>query len=377
MNTYEQFNVYFVKGNGCWLTDENGKNYLDFFSGIAVNSLGHNHPAIVDAITKQARKVIHLSNIYPNQNAILVAEMINKLINIDENGKLFFCNSGAEAVECAIKLVKATKKEGIIVSCVNSFHGRTIGALSITGQGKKTDKFKPLLPNIEFVTYSDTNELKKIFSQDVSAVFVEPIQGEGGVIEPDENYLKQVYELCQKHNALMVVDEIQTGLGRCGKWFCFQYDDIKPDIITVAKALGNGFPVGACWAKEVVAKNFYPGDHGSTFGGQPLQMAVAKATIETLVDLNAPEKALTQGEFLKDELLKLDGVAGVSGKGLLLGVKLEKPIAKNLSKALLEKGLLVNAVKEDIIRIAPPLIISKNEIDHGISCLKEALKELK
>jgi len=376
MPTYSPFDVTLIRGEGCWVYDSNNKKYLDFFSGIAVNSLGHSHPLVVKAISEQAAKLIHVSNIYKNEYSEKVAEILNALIAVDENGMVFFTNSGTEAVECALKLVRATKGPLKVVSCINSFHGRSYGALSLTGQDKKAAKFEPLLQNISKVPYGDINALEKEFYDGVAGVFLEPIQGEGGIIEPPNGYLKAVYELCKANNALMAVDEIQTGLGRSGKWFCFQYEDVAPDLVMIAKPLANGYPAGACWAKKEVALNFSVGDHGSTFAGQPLALAAAKATLEALIELNAPLRAQQMGNYLINGLSKVPKVKKVRGRAMLIGLILNDPISKEVSLKALNEGLLINSLRDDVIRIAPPLIITKEEIDLGIEILNKVLGEL-
>ena len=378
MNTYKTWEVTFVRGEGSYLYDDKGNEYLDFLSGIAVTTLGHANKSVVDAITTQASKLSHVSNLFGNELAGKTAKLIDLLIGggTDQaGGQVFFANSGAEANECAIKLVRKFMLDRyIVLSAWGSFHGRTLATLHATGQPEKHEPFQPLPDGFIHVSYNDYDELLKLMNGKVGAVFLEPIQGENGVIVPDRGYLKEVETLCRKYDALLIVDEIQTGLGRTGSWFSFQEEDISPDIVTIAKALGNGMPIGCCWAKKEVASAFKPGDHGSTFGGQPLALSAALATLNELIALEAPKRAKELGEVLKSKLQKIHGVKAIRGNGLLIAVEIDGDYANNVYKKALENGLVVNAVRPNAIRLEPPLTISVDEIEEGVKRLELAIK---
>ena len=379
MRTYAEPPVTFVRGQGTLLFDADGRQYLDFITGLAVVSLGHAHPAVADAVAEQARTLSHVSNLYGNTLAPEVARTIDRLINGgtgQAGGQVFFANSGAEANECALKLARRWAGGGrhVVVSADNSFHGRTLATLTATGQPEKQAPFHPLPSGFVHVPYDDVAALDEALdAETVAGVLLEPLQGEGGVMVPSSDYLGAVRALCTERNALLMLDEIQTGLGRTGHWFAFQAQGLEPDVVTMAKALGNGMPVGACWARAEVAAAFGPGDHGSTFGGQPLALAAARATLAVMEAEDVCGRARLAGARLAQGLRRLPGVVSVRGAGLLLAAQLDAPVAKEATARALESGLLVNAVLPDAIRTAPPLLVSTEEIDTAIEILDAAL----
>ncbi len=391
MPTYSPDDVCFVKGEGSWLYDDNNKAYLDFLSGIAVTSLGHNFKPVTDAIKDQAENLLHVSNLFKNNLSNKLAKTIGALINgihgfdeiADEGnvdyGKVFFCNSGAEANECAIKLVRKIKGSHAhkIISMENSFHGRTLATLAATGQKAKQVPFEPLPPDFVQVRYDDINAVADQIDSATAAVLVEPIQGEAGVIEPSQSYIKELSDLCSKSGVLLIVDEIQTGLGRCGSWFKFQDSEILPDIVTSAKSLANGVPIGACWAKTEIADEFHPGDHGTTFGGQLLACRASLATLEALISMNAPKQTKRLGEMIKDKLKDFPEIQLIRGDGLLLGIVLRDLDAKQVQLNALRHGLIVNAPRPDTIRIAPSFLISEIEIDTFLIKFGQAIHDTK
>ena len=360
-----------IKGKGTYLVDENGKRYLDFIGGIATNVLGHSHPVFIKAIKEQSNQVAHVSNLYANPISLKLAGKLIELTGMTD-ARVFFCNSGTEANEAALKLSRKTGRTRI-VSTIGSFHGRTIGALSITGQTDKRKPFLPLLDKVKYVPFGDINAIRKAISNKTAMVIVEPIQGENGVIMPPAGYLKAIRELCDLTGALFVIDAIQTGMGRTGFWFGFEHEEITPDVITLAKGLGGGLPLGAMIALGSAAELFKPGEHGSTFGGNPISCAAGLAAINEIEKRSLNEKALELGEFLKRELLEIEGVSEVRGRGLLIGIGLEKPWAKEIANFLMAKGVLVNAPNENTIRIAPPLIITKKEASKFVKIFSEVM----
>ena len=370
--SYGTPNINIVSGRGCYLTADNKKRYLDFIGGIATNVLGHAHPAIIKAVRKQIGIVAHVSNLYANPISL---ELAKKLIEMtgDPEARVFFCNSGAEANEAALKLSRKTGRTRI-VSTSGSFHGRTMGALSLTGQAGKRDLFAPIIEKVKYVPYGDSSAMRKAISRKTAMVIVEPIQGENGVITPPAGYLKAIREICDETGTLFVIDAIQTGMGRTGFWFGYEHEEIKPDVITVAKGLGGGLPLGAMIALGAAAKLFQPGEHGSTFGGNPVSCAAGLAAISEIEQKSLNEKALVLGEFLKSEIIKIDGVAEVRGRGLLIGIGLDKPWAKEIANFLLAKGVLVNAPNDHTIRIAPPLIVTKKDCDKFIKIFNEVMQ---
>ncbi len=379
MPTYKSAPVRFVSGSGTRLTDSTGKVYLDFLSGIAVTSLGHAHPALAAALSQQASTLWHVSNLFENGINEEVADLIDTAIGdgTPVGGKVFFANSGAEANECAIKLARRWGGHGrfAVVSAYGSFHGRTLATLHATGQPSKHEPFAPMPEGFRHVAYGDLDALDKaVDARSVCAVLLEPIEGESGVIVPPAGYLRAVRELCDERGVLMMLDEIQTGLCRTGRWFAFQHEGVAPDVVTIAKALGNGMPTGACWAKAEVAEVFQAGDHGSTFGGQPLAMSAARATLQTMQAINAPGLAKANGARLMAGLRAIPGVRDVRGAGLLIGVVLESGIdAPSVVAQALEEGLIVNAPASDVIRLAPPLVVSESDCDEAIATLAKVI----
>ncbi len=381
MSTYSRIPIAIEKGFGCRLWDISGKEYIDFVAGIAVCNMGHCHPKVVDALIKQAQKLFHVSNLYYTKPQAKLAAWLTERSFAD---RVFFCNSGAEANEAAIKLARrffrerGEKKRFRIISALMSFHGRTMATLSATGQDKIKHGFDPLLEGFDFVPFNDIRAIEKILGPDHCAVLLEPVQGEGGVVCPDPYYLKAVRELCDKTGTLLILDEIQTGLGRTGKLFAHEHFSIKPDIMTLAKALGNGLPIGATLATEKVARGFGPGAHASTFGGTPIITAAALATLRALEEEGAAENAANLGNYFKDRLILLKErynhlIKDVRGMGLLIGMELDAP-AGPISSACMERGFLVNTVQDKILRFIPPLIINKKDIDALTECLDEIFK---
>ena len=381
MHTYPDPPVTFVRGAGTELWDTEGRRYLDFLSGLAVTSLGHAHPVVADAVASQARTLVHVSNLFGNVVAPEVAVTIDRLIGGGTEragGQVFFTNSGAEANECALKLARKWAGPGrhVVVTTWDAFHGRTLATLHATGQPEKHAPFVPMPEGFDHVPYDDLDALDAACDPArVAAVLLEPILGESGVIVPSSDYLAGVRALCRDRGILLMMDEIQTGLGRTGRWFAFEHAGIRPDVVTMAKALGNGMPIGACWARAEVAAAFGPGDHGSTFGGQPLATAAARATLAVMEEEDVPGRARRAGARLRDGLLRLDGVVGVRGEGLLLGAELATPCAKEVTAAALARGLVVNAPRPDTIRLAPPLVVSDADIEEALAILGVALAD--
>jgi predicted acetylornithine/succinylornithine family transaminase len=383
MRTYAEPPATFVRGNGTKLYDADDNEYLDFITGLAVVSLGHAHPVVAEAVAAQARTLSHVSNLYGNELGPEVAMTIDRLVNGgtgQAGGQVFFTNSGAEANECALKLARRWAGPGryVVITADNSFHGRTLATLAATGQPDKHTPFLPLPEGFAYVPYNDVPALTAALDHaidTVAAVLIEPLQGEGGVNVPSSDYLGAVRELCTERGALLMLDEVQTGLGRTGHWFAFQAQGLKPDVVTMAKALGNGMPVGACWARAEVAAAFGPGDHGSTFGGQPLALAAARATLAVMEAEDVCARATRAGARLRTGLAGLPGVISVRGAGLLLAAQLSQPVAKEVSSAALSHGLLVNAVRPDAVRVAPPLLVTDDEIDAALAILAETMTE--
>jgi predicted acetylornithine/succinylornithine family transaminase len=374
MPTYGVPTVQFVSGSGVHLVDREGRSYLDFLSGIAVTGLGHANAEIAEAIAEQARTLVHVSNLFGTSPGADVAITIDRLLG--GGGQVFFTNSGAEAVECAIKLARRYGGHGRygIISAYGSFHGRTLGALAATGQPAKWEGFQPLPEGFRHVVWNDLDALEAAIDPSVIAIMLEPIQGEGGVNPATAAYFEGVRRLCDEHGLLMIVDEIQTGLGRTGEWFGFQHFGIEPDVVMLAKALVNGMPIGACWARRDVAKVFTAGDHGTTYGGQPLAASAARATLAIMERDNAPQLAEHAGAHLRLALSQLPGVVEVRGLGLLLAAQLGDGIdAKLVVAEALAAGLIVNAVSPTSIRFAPPLIVTDAEIDEAVAILHAIL----
>jgi acetylornithine/N-succinyldiaminopimelate aminotransferase len=382
MSNYQPLSVEFKSGSGVWLTDVHGKRYLDALSGIAVCGLGHAHPAVQEAIADQASKLIHTSNLY---RIPLQEKLAEKLVAHSGMDKVFFGNSGAEANEAAIKLARLYgNNKGInkptIVVMEKSFHGRTMATLTATGNEKVKKGFEPLVEGFKHIPYNNLDALNEIAetNDNIVAVMVEPILGEGGVVIPDDGYLKNIRAFCDEHDCLMILDEIQTGMCRTGKWFAFQHEDIKPDVMTLAKALGNGVPIGACIASGKAAELFQPGSHGSTFGGNPLAARAALAVINVLEDAKLDQRAKSLGNRLldgfKQSLSAINGIKDIRGKGLMIAIELEKDCADLVGLAL-DENLLINVTAGNVIRLLPPLIISDDEADEIVSKLSDVLKK--
>jgi len=380
MPTYAPPTVTFVRGQGTELFDEDGKRYLDFLCGLAVTSLGHAHPRVAAAVADQAATLLHVSNLFGNQVGPDVATSLDRLLG--GGGQVFFCNSGAEANECAIKLARRWGGRGRhgVVSAYGSFHGRTLAALAATGQPSKHEAFQPLPEGFRYAAWNDLDDLdRQVDPTVVAAVLLEPLQGEGGVQPADPAFLQGARRICDERGVLLMIDEIQTGLGRTGRWWGFEHAGITPDVVTIAKALGNGVPIGACWARADVAAAFEPGDHGSTFGGQPLASAAARATLAVMEAEDVPTLAAKAGEKLQTALATTPGVALVRGLGLLLAAELDPSVleahggAKGVQQQLMEAGLVVNAVTATALRFAPPLLVSDAEIDEAVAILTRVL----
>lgn len=375
MNTYPPQPVTFVRGEGSRLWDDTGKAYLDFLCGLAVTSLGHANPAVADAICEQARTLLHVSNLFATLPQQELAATLNRLVDAGD-GKVFFCNSGAEANEAAIKLARRWAGPGrhVVVSAYGSFHGRTLATLHATGQPTKHEPFQPLPDGFRHVAWKDTDALVSALDPSVAAVLLETVQGEGGVNPAGSEYFADVRKLCDERGILFMVDEVQTGLGRTGEWFGFQNYDVLPDVITVAKALGNGVPIGACWARDDVASAFGPGDHATTFGGQPLAASAARAVLAVMESEDVPRRARESGAHLAAKLGEIDGVRDVRGMGLLIAAELEEGIrAGDVAAKALEMGLVVNAVTASALRLAPSLLVTEDEIDEAVDILSRAI----
>ena len=362
-----------VSGKGLIVKDSDGNEYLDFLGGIATNILGHAHPAIADAVSRQISTLGHVSNFYIHPGVIALAEKLQSLTG-DSDARVFFCNSGAEANEAALKLSRKTGRKRIVAT-EGAFHGRTMGALSLTGQPAKRDPFKPLLPGITHVPFGDLAAMKRKITRRTAMVIVEPILGEAGVVMPPVGYLKGIRELCDETGTLMVLDCVQTGMGRTGEWFGYEYEGIVPDVITLAKGLGGGLPLGAMIALGRTSHLFQPGDHGSTFGGNPVACASALAAIGVIEKKSLLQKVRSHESAIKNELSKLPGVLEVRGQGLLLGIVLASESSTLIRDALLRAGVLVNAPSANVIRIAPALTVTKKEVDRFISLFTKVLKE--
>ncbi len=373
-NNYGIPPITLVKGRGVEVWDDNGNRYLDFLGGIATNVLGHAHPVIVKAVSNQIGKLGHVSNLYSHKPALELAEKLQDLAN-DPSARIFFCNSGAEANEAAIKISRLTGRNEIIAA-TGGFHGRTAGALAITGQDSKRAPFEPLLPGVKFVEFGDATALRKAVSKRTAMVIIEAIQGENGVVVPDAGYLRKVRAICDEYGALLAIDAVQTGMGRTGEWFGYESEAIKPDIITLAKGLGAGLPLGAMITLGEKSPRFKPGEHGSTFGGNPVSCAAANAAIDFIVKKDLLRKVSTSGKYLKVMLAKVPGVVEVRGRGLLLGIVLDANVATAVASKAMSNGLLINAPSRNVIRIAPPLIVSKKELSEFVKVFSRTLNEV-
>ena len=374
-NNYVSPSIALVKGKGLVVTDADGKQYLDFLGGIATNILGHAHPAIVKAVSKQVSILSHVSNFYVHPNAVELAEKLASMTG-DKSAKVFFCQSGAEANEAALKLSRRTGKVRV-VAAQGAFHGRTMGALSLTGQPSKREPFLPLVKGVKHVPYGDIEAMRKAVNKKTAMVIIEPIMGEAGVIVPPADYLQELRALCDAKGALLVIDAVQTGMGRTGDWFGYEYSGITPDVITLAKGLGGGLPLGAMIALGKAADLFQPGDHGSTFGGNPVTTAAGLAAIKFIESQKLLKKVEKQGAYLMQELALIPGVFEVRGAGLLLGIELENLKSSDVAGALQKSGVLVNAANPTTIRLAPALIVTDVQIKKFISIFKKVMSDVK
>lgn len=370
MNTYGTPAITLVSGAGAEVTDSEGRTHIDLLAGIAVNALGHGHPAVVQAVSEQIATLGHVSNLYASQPVIDVAAGLIDRFG-DPDARVFFCNSGTEANEAAFKIARVTGRSRILAA-EHGFHGRTMGALALTGQPDKRKKFEPMPAGVEYYAYGDIESFPPL-DDDVAAIFLEPIQGETGVVPAPDGFLAQVRRLCDEHGILMICDEVQTGVGRTGEFFAFQHDNVRPDVVTMAKGLGGGLPMGACIAAGKAAKLFQPGDHGCTFGGNPVTCAAARVVLD-VVDKQFLAEVTRKGELLRQELLKLPQVESVRGRGLMLGVVLREPVAKQAVAEAPNYGILMNAPQPDVVRLTPPLIISDDQITQAVARFADLLK---
>ncbi|UDY36226.1 aspartate aminotransferase family protein [Dermatobacter hominis] len=377
MPTYPPPQVTFVRGEGSWLWDDADGRYLDLLSGLAVTSLGHAHPAVADALCEQSRTLLHTSNLFGTVPGSEVAATLDRLLG--GGGQVFFTNSGAEANECAIKLARkhAGSPSGRykVVSAYGSFHGRTLATLHATGQPSKHEAFQPLPEGFVHVAWDDLDALSSAIDPSVAAVLLEPVQGEGGVNPASAEYFRGVRELCDERGVLFVVDEVQTGLGRCGAWFAHQHFGVVPDVVTMAKALGNGVPIGACWARADVAAAFEPGDHATTYGGQPLAASAARAVLAVMEEADVPARARHIGERVAAALRDVPGVVDVRGLGALIAVEVAVD-ARRLQSDLMARGVVTNAVTPTALRLAPSLLITDDELRTGTDAIAAAIAEL-
>ncbi len=382
MPTYGLPPVQFVRGSGTELFDRDGNRYLDFLCGLAVTSLGHAHPAVAEAIAEQARTLLHVSNLYETVPGLEVAETIDRLQG--GGGQVFFCNSGAESLEGAIKLARRNGGPGkyVVVSALRSFHGRTLATLHATGQVEKHETFQPLPEGFRHVPYNDFEALEAAIDPTCAAVLLEVVQGEGGVNVGDREYLEKVRELCDERQMLLMFDEVQTGFARTGEWFAWQHHfdaqgPVRPDVVTMAKALGNGVPIGAIWAKREIAGAFQPGDHATTYGGQPLATSAARAVLRVMESIDAPALARSAGEELMGKLLAVPNVLDTRGLGLLIAAEIDTETVgmtgPEIALACLKEGLVVNGISPTAIRLAPPLTVSSEEIDEAMTKLSKVL----
>jgi len=365
MDNYGTPRLTLVRGEGAYVWDADGNRYLDLFAGIAVNTLGHAHPAVVQAVTEQIQTFGHISNLYANEVTVELAEELLGVAGLTGHGKVLFCNSGAEAVEAALKLSRLTGRSKI-VACEGAFHGRTMGALTLTGQPPKREPFTPLLPDVEHVPFGDETALEAAVDEHTAAVIIEPVLGEGGVHAAPAGYLQKARKLTSDHGALLIMDEVQTGLGRLGTWFAYQQAGITPDVITLAKGLGGGLPLGACIGVGAVGELMKPGHHGTTFGGNPVCCAAGLAVLRTIAAEGLVEHAAALGKEIATGVEALDHplVTEVRGSGLLLAIGFTKPVSGAVAAAAQQAGYLVNNVQQDSIRLAPPLILDSDQV-HG------------
>jgi acetylornithine/N-succinyldiaminopimelate aminotransferase len=370
--------IMFERGRGTELWDSDGKRYLDFLAGIAVTSLGHANPVVAEAIADQASRLLHVSNFFANPVATEAAVKINDLLRAatGHSGQVFFTNSGAESIECAIKLARKHGGRGrhTVVSAFGSFHGRTLAALAATGQPAKHEPFQPMPEGFRHVAWGDLDAARAAVDATVAAILIEPIQGEGGVHPAESSYLRGLRELCDQTGALLILDEIQTGFARTGRWFGFEHAGVVPDVVTMAKAMGNGMPVGACWARREVSAVFEPGDHGSTYSGTAIATAAVNATIDEMQRIDAPTLAEQRGRQIREALAGVPGIVDIRGRGLMLGVALAEGVdAREVSADLLARGLIVNAVNPSTLRLVPPITVADDEIAEAAGLISSAI----
>ncbi|MFK4424093.1 acetylornithine transaminase [Bacillus mycoides] len=371
--TYGRRTIDFVKGNGAKVIDKSGEQYLDFTSGIGVCNLGHCHPTVVKAVEKQLRNIWHISNLFTNSLQEEVASLLTEDTALDH---VFFCNSGAEANEAALKLARKHTGKSLVVTCEQSFHGRTFGTMSATGQDKVKEGFGPLLPSFLHIPFNDIRALEEVMNEEVAAVMVEVIQGEGGVILADPSFLKEIEKLCNEYNALFIIDEVQTGIGRTGTLFAYEQMGIVPDIVTIAKALGNGIPVGAMIGRKELGSSFTAGSHGSTFGGNYIAMTAAKEVLQFIKEQSFFKEVQEKGEYvlkkLQEELRHVECVQNIRGKGLMIGIECKHEVA-NVIEQLEKAGLLVLQAGPNVIRLLPPLIVTNEELEQAIYMIKRVV----
>lgn len=370
MQTYGRFDVVIEKGKGIYVFDKEGKKYLDFLGGIATCSVGHGNKDVTKAISKQASKLIGITNLYYTEEQAILAKKLSEISGLKY---VFFCNSGAEANEAAIKLAKKITGKKEFIACEHSFHGRTTASLAATWKHKYREPFAPLMPEVKFAEYDNIESIKNAITENTAAILIEPIQGEAGIIPPSAGFLKNLRKVCDDNNVLLIFDEVQTGVGRTGKFFAYLHENIKPDIVTTAKGIGNGVPLGLC----ISDKSFEKGEHASTFGGNNLVCAAANATIDYIEKNNLMENAIEVGNYFMDKLNDLKKkktlIKEVRGKGLMIGVVLNENKAKEIVDASLKAGLLLNAAADDVLRFLPPLIASKKDVDKCIKILKKVM----
>ena len=366
--------IEIVRGKGIEVWDTNGKKYLDFLGGIATNLLGHNHPKVSSAIANQARSLSHVSNFYAHEPGLKLAQSLLEMTG-DTSARVFFCNSGAEANEAALKISRTTGRNRI-VAAQGAFHGRTMGALSLTGQPGKRDPFKPLLRGVKHVPYGDVASLQRAVNRRTAMVIIEPMMGEAGVVVPPTGYLKAAREICNKYGALLVTDCVQTGMGRTGQWFGFEHEGIAPDVITLAKGLGGGLPLGAVIAFGKYATALKPGSHGTTFGGNPISCSAANAVIAEINRSGALATNAAKGALIRNLISPISGVKEVRGRGLLIGIVLDAPKAKDIALRLQSAGFLVNAANDEVIRIAPAFIVTEKQILAFVRAFSDACEEV-
>ncbi len=374
MSNYATPSITLVKGKGSIVIDADGNNYIDMLGGIATNILGHSHPCVVAAVSRQIKTLSHVSNFYAHPNVIELAQILVRLTGNRES-RVFFAQSGAEVNEAAIKLSRKTGRTRIVAT-TGSFHGRTVGSLSLTGQSSKRTAFLPLLENVKHVPFGDIKKAKRAINSRTAMVIVEPIMGEAGVIVPPSDYLKELRSICTAHGVLLVIDAVQTGIGRTGQWFGYEYSGIQPDVITVAKGLGAGLPLAAMIAVGKSAQLFEPGDHGSTFGGNPVTTGASVAAIKWIEKNKILAKCKADFKYIHSSLHSVPGVREVRGAGLLIGIALEKDVSKDVAERLQAGGILVNAANPNTIRIAPALTITKKEIAKFIKVFKEVMSDV-